>query len=598
MIYQKKFMTRLFSSLILAAFITCLLPQQGKAQIVDPLREYTNPDEIVTLDKNTTYSEAIEIINAFAQEYENKFIVDNSGYNGPVGVSLPPMYWKEALQYILRFQSLELLEYEDYYEIRPFRAELAEGENEGSSATGQPGQTEINTGTREVRINATFFEGNKRALREIGVDWSTLSSDAPENLGAFVSGNQTESLPATAFNDQFVSINSFGAQNVSQNAFNVLANLGNIAGNVSVQALFSAFEADNLGKVLATPSVKVVDGNEGNIQVGQDFSIKQRDIAGNVTDQFYQTGTILTVTPKIIDQDDTTFIYMDLQVERSTAQPDVVSTIINKQSASTSAILLDGESTHIAGLYRTEETSVRRGVPILKDLPPWFLGLRYLFGFDSKDYLENELIIIVQAELVKPISERIGEALQTKRMILDDERNRMRNDLDRVFENEKVRPLDVDDSIMDEEEPVSEEKKETARVKESEEVSTEEKLKDLSMPVKSPELMMVVPKAFSLDEYLEYKEQGIAVEEENTLKYFVIGGSFIVQDNAYNFMNTLLNNGYDARLLYNPASRYHFVAYEGFEEAETAVSRVTQIQQTVNENAWLFTLQENEELKE
>lgn len=595
--YQKKYMTRLLSPLILAAALFCLLPQQGNAQIVDPLREYTNPDEIVTLDKNTTYSEAIEIINAFAQEYENKFILDNSGYNGPIGVSLPPMYWKEALQYILRFQSLELMEYDDYYEIRPAVSEAVETETSGGSS-GQSGQSEINTATREVRINATFFEGNKRALREIGVDWSTLSTDAPENLGAFVSGNQTESLPATAFNDQFVSINSFGAQNVSQNAFNVLANLGNVAGNVSVQALFSAFEADNLGKVLATPSVKVVDGNEGNIQVGQDFSIKQRDIAGNVTDQFYQTGTILTVTPRIIDQDDTTFIYMDLQVERSTAQPDVVSTIINKQSASTSAILLDGESTHIAGLYRTEETSVRRGVPILKDLPPWFLGLRYLFGFDSKDYLENELIIIVQAELVKPISERIGEALQTKRMILDDERSRMRNDLDRVFENEKVRPLDVDDSIMDKEEPESEETPVSEEEISDNEGDTEEKLRDLSMPVKSPELMMVVPKAFSLDEYLEYKEQGIAVEEESSLKYFVIGGSFMVQENAYNYMNTLINNGYDARLLYNPASRYHFVAYEGFENAETAVERVIQIQQTVNENAWLFTLQNDEQIKE
>jgi general secretion pathway protein D len=31
------------------------------------------------------------------------------------------------------------------------------------------------TSTREVRINATFFEGSRRALREVGVDWSTLT---------------------------------------------------------------------------------------------------------------------------------------------------------------------------------------------------------------------------------------------------------------------------------------------------------------------------------------------------------------------------------------------------------------------------------------
>ena len=76
-----------------------------------------------------------------------------------------------------------------------------------------------------------------------------------------------------------------------------------------------------------------MDGQEGDIQVGQDFSIKQRDFAGNITDAFFSTGTILTATPYIMTDRDTSFIYLDLRVERSTANPDPVSTIINKQEA-------------------------------------------------------------------------------------------------------------------------------------------------------------------------------------------------------------------------------------------------------------------------
>lgn len=355
-----------FSVLLLNA-----VPQFATAQIVDPLREYTNPDEVVTFNKSTTYNEAIEIIDTFAQEYENKFIVDNSGYSGAIGVNLPAMHWKDALQYIMRFQNLELLEFDEYYEIvvPEQQTSAATTQTTGATRTGGQGGTGIvlpTTETREVRINATFFEGNKRALQEIGVDWSTLTSDVPDELNDFVAGEGNESLPNTEFNDQFVAVNSFNAQNVSQNAFNAIFNSGEFGPGISVQALFSAFEADNLGKVLATPSIKVVDGEEGNIQVGQDFSIKQRDIAGNVTDNFVSTGTILTVTPQIITQEDTSFIYLNLEVERSTAQPDVVSTIINKQEATTSAILLNGESTYVAGLYRTEETTVRRGIPILR----------------------------------------------------------------------------------------------------------------------------------------------------------------------------------------------------------------------------------------
>ena len=42
------------------------------------------------------------------------------------------------------------------------------------------------------------------------------------------------------------------------------------------------------------------------------------------------------------------------------------------------------------------------------------------------------------------------------------------------------------------------------------------------MPVTRPDLMVVVPKAFSLEEYLELKDRGEQVDEPTDLKYFVI----------------------------------------------------------------------------
>ena len=603
---------------LLFTFFTVLLlglvPQKASAQIVDPLREYTNPDEVVAFNKSTTYNEAIEIIDTFAQEYENKFIVDNSGYSGAIGVNLPAMHWKDALQYIMRFQNLELNEFEEYYEIVVPQQKTTTTTTQqagGATRTGQGGGDIIlpTTETREVRINATFFEGNKRALQEIGVDWSTLTSDAPEELNDYVAGEGNESLPNTEFTDQFVAINSFNAQNVSQNAFNAIFNTGDLGTGISVQALFSAFEADNLGKVLATPSIKVVDGEEGNIQVGQDFSIKQRDIAGNVTDNFVSTGTILTVTPQIITQEDTSFIYLNLEVERSTAQPDVVSTIINKQEATTSAILLNGESTYVAGLYRTEETTVRRGIPLLKDVPL----LKYIFGFNSKDYLENELIIIVQAELVEPVRTRFDNIRKSKRDVLNDTRDDMRADLDRVFSMEEdrfLRPDQMSDEGTLTEEGGEDESAETPvedTVKEEEsaedETLTEEQkevYEELSMPVQKPELMVVVPKAFSLEEYLEYKANGGREEIiENNLnsdiKYFIIGGSFLVPGNAQRFKELLDEQGYNTRILFNPETRFNYVAYEGYADFEKAVDRTYEVRGSFNSEAWLFTLQDNTE---
>ncbi len=614
-IYKKGFL-----SLVLFGLVSLLQPQLVQAQVVDPLKEYTNPEEIVAFDKSTTYNEAIEIINTFAQEFENKFIVDNSAYSGTIGVTLPAMHWKDALQYIMRFNNLEVEEFEDFYEINvpePTTTGTTTQASGGGSTAAQGEAPSATTRTQEVRINATFFEGNKRALQEIGIDWSTLTNDVPANLGDFVGADGNQGIPATEFNDQFVSVNSYNAASVSQNAFNALVNLGEVGPGISVQALFSAFEADNLGKVLATPSIKVVDGEEGNIQVGQDFSIKQRDIAGNVTDNFISTGTILTVTPEIISQGDTSFIYLSLEVERSTVQPDVVSTIVNKQEATTSAILLNGEATYVAGLYRTEESSVRRGVPILKDLPGWFFGLRYLFGYNSKDYSENELIIIVQAELIKPVSERISDRKLTKREVLNSTRDGMRTDLDRVFTTESFEmPVEEEEtaSVQQEEEPVMDDSTLTESDLEDTEPDTtaveeqpvdaeeedaltneqQELAKDLSMPVDNPELMVVVPKAFNLDEYLEYQqnEQEVQTMQEETsdLKYFVIGGSFLVPGNAQNFKSSLEQEGYNTQILFNPESRFNYVAYEGFANFNTAVERTLEIRDSFNSEAWLFTL--------
>lgn len=585
-------------------------------------REYTNPDEIVAFDKSTPYVEAMEVINQFIQEYRNKFIIDQSGASGEIGINLPAMHWEDALQFILRIKSLGKREFDDYIEIVPLsvlEAEANPGQAVPANNPNAVAVSEFDLQTREVRINATFFEGNKRALQEIGIDWSTLTNNVPANINEVVTGDgisPEQGVPqGENFTDQFVSVNSFGASGVSQNVFNALVNLGEVGPGIRVQALFSAFEADNLGEVIATPSVKVIDGEEGRIQVGQDFSIKQRDIAGNVTDQFFSTGTILTVTPQVIDDGDTTFIHLDLAVERSSALPDAVSTIINKQQATTQALLLDGEATSIAGLYRTEENKVRRGIPILKDLPPWFFGLRYLFGYNSNDYVENELIIIVQAKMEESLRDRLTRRnFDSQRQVLEQTKETHRSALDQVFENPYVppvkeeeveeqvpennapdsteTPMEVPEEKTDQKEEIPVEDEEASNQLEEELTDEQKRLaEELSLPVDNPELMVVVPKAFSLDEYLNKQETGEEVEDETSsdLKYFIIGGSFIVQNNADRFHKGLMEQGFDTRVLFHPESRFNFVAYQGFARFDDAVEYLKSVRADLNSEAWLFT---------
>lgn len=494
-----------------------------------PVREYTNPDEVVTFDRTTAFTRALDVINDFAQEARGKVIIDRTGQSGSIGITVPPMHWEDALDLILRVKGLVLFEREKFYEI--LSAQQTGATASGQQTTQQGGEEgegpPATLRSREVRINAIFFEGNKRALQEIGVDWSTLTENVPEEIGSFANpqqggggGGSEGQLPSTTFEDQFVSVNSKGAQNVSQSVFNSIVNFGEIGNSgIRVQALFSAFEADNLGEILASPTVKVLDGQEGRVQVGQDFSIKQRDFAGNVTDQFFSVGTILQVTPQIIEQQDTTFIHLTIEAERSSAQPDPVSTVINKQEATTQSVLVNGESTVIAGLYRTESAEVRRGIPVLKDLPPWLFGLRYLFGYNSKDYQMRELVILIQASIEPSIPERYAQKeYKSKYEVLEDERQRIRDEM-------RESAVDTEELVGEEpemqEEPPAEEPESSEEAQDQQMMQEEEPTaENASEPEEQEEMQQEPPAPLTTDP--EVKTQPVALnfgsednEEEN-----------------------------------------------------------------------------------
>ncbi len=291
-------------------------------------------------------------------------------------------------------------------------------------------------------------------------------------------------------------------------------------------------------------------------------------------------------------------IYLNIEAERSSAQPDPVSTVISKQTASTHALLLDGESTVIAGLYRTEEAKVRRGIPILKDLPGWFFGLKYLFGYNSSDLQENELIILLQAELEDTIPERFAKRFQSQQELLDVAQERHRNRFEYVSPKSPKPVLgsgimDETDNIDSETEVVTDEVnvvEEEVELTSTPQTIDEEEINRLKTELEERKLQEGNMHGRDLSQYSgEWRE----MELENMngdysdLNFYVIGGSFLVKDNADRLYELLTDRGYDAHMLFNPATDYYFVAYDGFADPDEAIDYTREIQNTVQSEAWL-----------
>lgn len=369
----------------------------GAAQALNPaerraLKEYSAPGELVSIAPTTTLDKALAAISEVSKKFTGKIIVDPERRDLPIGVDISGVQWRTALETICRKMSLWYEEYPNYIQIVGIGGD-AKGKDQAAPGAGASAVVDIQREaatfkSREIKISAVFFEVSLSKLDEVGINWN------------FMKSNKNMSVTSTFG----------GADRVTSDIFELQATPKLSFANVT--AVARVFAAHDLGEVLSGPQLIVRSGEKGRIQVGQDFSIKERDFSGNLLDRFYSTGTIIDVTPQVIVENGVNFVRLKVDVERSSLVPAQGSIILNKTKAATDVLLLDNEETIIGGLYNNEMQEVRVGVPFLKDLPWYVFGLRYLFGYNKEEVRKKELIILLKAELVPTLQERITQKVK------------------------------------------------------------------------------------------------------------------------------------------------------------------------------------------
>ncbi len=355
-------------------------------------------EELVSISRDTNLAAALRALEVLSLQFENKKIISTSVSNEIVGFPINKVYWKDALELIIRLHNLDLEERPGSFMVTD---PVVEEQIAATGAAGEVAET-ITPYHQQVRISSIFFKADKTLSRDIGIDWSTLFGGT---VNAYVDFS--------------------GASKVSEDIFKAGTNQNFQTGDVtiSLDVLLRILEQYQRGSIIAKPSVTVLSGQNGKIQVGQDFSVRSLDDAGNVQETFFSTGIILNVTPLIVEKDGEKAIYMEASVEKSSAVPGDISTIIDKSSSSTKVLLFDGEETVIAGLFDTDKQTSRAGVPFLKDLPWWVFGLRYIFGYNSYAETTNEMIIILKAEIIESLPDRKQHTKPVAEQLKEDKEN-------------------------------------------------------------------------------------------------------------------------------------------------------------------------------
>jgi general secretion pathway protein D len=160
-------------------------------------------------------------------------------------------------------------------------------------------------------------------------------------------------------------------------------------------------------KFLSTPQVMVLDNQTANIRVGDQIPVTTRSSQSTtnpdapiVTEvQFRDTGTLLTVTPRINSGGQIT-----LEISQEVSIPGASPAIggggnvsIAQRTINSSVIVQSGQTVVLGGLILETTSNGKSGVPILMNIP----GLGALFSTNSTDTLRTELIITVSPRVIE-----------------------------------------------------------------------------------------------------------------------------------------------------------------------------------------------------
>ena len=406
------------------------------------VRGYVPPDELVSFPASTPMNQFFRLVNPTFFRVTGKRVVDPLDRTDPIGIALNGVHFIDAFELVLDRYALDFNESDSYFIVT--EPEIVAATTDAGSAsvisasspapsTASEEALPATADTREIRIDAVIFELNTSRAREVGTNWGALFGQAAAaggagggatgggGTGGGGTGGGTGGGAAGAQGPTFfLNAGSF---------FDALDGFLEASGDrvplTQVLNLFRYFEEQGYGQTVAAPFTTVQSGEEGQMQSGQDIPVNIRDFSGNTTTSYVQTGTIINVTPTLIlDERGETpieFIHLNVKVEKSTALP---SGAINKNNIQTQIPLLSGEMRAIGGLTSTDESSTRRGVPVLRDIPV----LKYLFSYTQRQVVQNELVVVLMARTVDGLQTRYSRELP--RDVIRQEREDYRRRLD------------------------------------------------------------------------------------------------------------------------------------------------------------------------
>jgi general secretion pathway protein D len=242
----------------------------------------------------------------------------------------------------------------------------------------------------QVRITALIYDISLQDIENLGLQWNKLGYQPGDDSSADLAFG-TEPLGSLEFTDGAITSLAAGAGNIG---------FGTLGRNFDINAVILALQEANDARLLANPSVAVLENEEAVFKSVSEIpfqQLTQTQQGGNIgTTSFKEAGITLTVTPKIA-VDGTILMTVSPEFSRLAGfTPGDNQPIIDTRSATTSLTVANRQTVVIGGLRQRSDIGDFSGVPYLKDLK--LFGR--LFRSRSTDVRESELVVFISPEII------------------------------------------------------------------------------------------------------------------------------------------------------------------------------------------------------
>ena len=262
----------------------------------------------------------------------------------------------------------------------------------------------LDTEIPQVRIESRIIEASSNFNRALGVQWGGNANLSP------ATGNPTGLFFPNIANSAGASGGgpTQGTAGTPNYAVNLPAAIGqgsggglgftfgSVGGAFNLNLRLSALENSGIVKTISAPSVSTIDNKEATI--GQGISIPFSQVsASGVNTVFIEAKLELKVTPHISADGS---VLMKIKVTNNTPNPQLTGAngqpSISKREAETEALVKDGETTVIGGIYTRQTATSVAEVPFFGKIP--IIG--YFFRTKSDSDQHTELLVFITPRIL------------------------------------------------------------------------------------------------------------------------------------------------------------------------------------------------------